>query len=361
MRRPGRRRAAAAGVTVLLAGLAAPWADGAPATRPASLILAAEAYRPGPMARPDRGPALPVGRCINLSDTLEASDDEGAAGSLAGTDFADLKMAGFATLRVPVAWSKHAAAKPPYAIDPRFLRRVHQVVREATGQGLNVILDLHAEDELMVDPARETPRFVRLWAQVAASFAQAPSNVWFELLNEPHGALIGASLPAVLAPALAVVRAADPTRPVLIGGDDWNSLDGLLRLRLPRDPYLVPTFHYYEPFAFTHQGATWVEHPPPFGRRFGSAADKARLDADLARVRAYMRRTGRVPVLGEFGAQDDPRVPLEQRLLYYRTVSAAFASIGVQGCAWGYRQGFRLRDGARWLPGALGALVTTTR
>jgi endoglucanase len=83
------------------------------------------------------------------------------------------------------------------------------------------------------------------------------------------------------------------------------------------------------------------------------------LDKDLEKIRTYMTQTGRVPVLGEYGAQDDIRVPLEQRIRYYRTISAAFASIGVQSCAWGYRVGFRLRDGDHWLPGLVESIVTT--
>jgi endoglucanase len=74
-----------------------------------------------------------------------------------------------------------------------------------------------------------------------------------------------------------------------------------------------------------------------------------------------MTRTGRVPVLGEYGAQDDPRVPLADRIRYYRAVSSAFASVGVQSCAWGYISGFKLRDGDHWIPGVVESIATTTR
>jgi endoglucanase len=45
---------------------------------------------------------------------------------------------------------------------------------------------------------------------------------------------------------------------------------------------------------------------------------------------------------------------------YYKTISAAFASVGVQSCAWGYRNSFPLRGHDDWLPGMIEAISTTT-
>jgi endoglucanase len=83
------------------------------------------------------------------------------------------------------------------------------------------------------------------------------------------------------------------------------------------------------------------------------------LDRHLAVVKAFMARTGRVPVLGEYGATDNPRMPPAHRIRYYHAISSAFASIGVQSCAWGYRSGFKLRDGDHWEPGLLEAIAGT--
>jgi endoglucanase len=145
---------------------------------------------------------------------------------------------------------------------------------------------------------------------------------------------------------------------VVIGGGNWSGVDSLATLDLPDDPNVHPTFHYYEPFDFTHQGARWATPTPPTGRRLGTAADQAQLDATLDKVRAYMAHTGRVPFVGEFGAYD--RIPADQRAAYYRTVSAAFASIGVQSCAWGYTNSFHLwRDGSGWIEPIVAGIATT--
>jgi endoglucanase len=179
-------------------------------------------------------------------------------------------------------------------------------------------------------------------------------------MNEPNGALDDSNLKTILAPALAQVRATNPTRPVIIGGQKWSGVPSLATLQLPDDAHLVVTIHTYDPFDFTHQGATWLKPVPPLGRVFGSAADYRGLDANLATVRDYMRSTGRQVFVGEYGANDNPAVPLAQRILYYGTVSSAYASIGVQSCAWAYSNTFKLRDGNGWLPGMVEAIRTTT-
>lgn len=339
----------------------APTPTPAPVPTPAPTPTPTPSYVAVAAAVPTTGIHIPVGKCVNMGNHLEAQPDEGAWGrAIVDADFTIIKSAGFDTVRIPAWFSGHALAVSPFTIDAAYMARVHHVVDAASAAGLNVILDMHNFDELFADPAANTTRFAEMWRQIGTAFAGAPASVWFELTNEPHGSLTNANLVATLSPALAAVRATNPTRPVIIGGQDWSGVGSLATLALPSDPYVVPTIHTYDPFNFTHQGASWVTPTPPLGRVFGGAADYAELDANLQKVRDYMTRTGRVPFVGEYGAIDDTGVPLAQRILYYGTITSAYASIGVQTCAWGYTNTFKLRDGSAWLPGMLDAIYTTT-
>ena len=305
--------------------------------------------QPAPAARASTGIALPIGKCVNLGNTLEPPREAGWGGRpFRDSDATNIREAGFATVRLPVRFSAYAGASPPYAIDPAFMARVRHVVDTNLAAGLNVILDMHHYEELFTEPERHRDRLAGIWRQVAAEFREAPAGLWFELINEPHERLNDSNLSGVLAPALAAVRETNPTRPVIIGGQNWSGIDSLATLQLPDDPYVVPTFHYYEPFDFTHQGANWVNPTFPTGRQVGTEADRAQLQASLEKVRAYMSRTGRVPFMGEYGAYD--RIPTDQRALYYGTVSSAFASLGVASCAWAYVNTFQLyRDRSGWI------------
>ncbi|HYD25189.1 MAG TPA: glycoside hydrolase family 5 protein [Croceibacterium sp.] len=315
----------------------------------ASLACAA----PGQAAEP----ALPVGQCINMGNSFEISRTyAGPAKAIDAADFARIKAAGFDTVRVPVRWSDKTGDAPGFAIDPAWLARVTVAVDQALAAGLNVILNDHHFDALDADPAGNRAKLAAIWRQVATHFADRPTGqLWFEIENEPHEKLTNANLVETFAPALAAIRQTNPGRPVIIGGENWSGIDSLATLELPDDPNVHPTFHYYEPFDFTHQGASWAGDPPPaIGRVYGTEADAARLAADVAKLDAYIARTGKVPFMGETGAYD-AHIPLADRIRYHSAVRQAFAPSGIGICAWAYTNTFPFYDQkeGRWLPGIL--------
>ncbi len=301
--------------------------------------------------------SLPVGRCVNMGNHLEPPNEGDWGRAIAEDDFATIAAAGFNTVRIPVRWSGHAAIKAPYTIDDGFMKRVTHVVALARAAGLNVILNDHNYDALMTDPDGNRDRLAALWRQIARNFAAAPrDHLWFEIENEPHDKLTNVNLLATLSPALGAIRESNPDRPVIIGGEFWSGIDSLATLALPQDPNVVPTFHYYDPFEFTHQGANWVNPVPPIGRAFGGAQDRVALAASVDKVRAYVARTRKTPFMGEFGA--NTTIPTAQRMLYQATVRLAFDQAGVGSCAWAYTNTFPLYDSARrrWLPGMRAAM-----
>ena len=290
-----------------------------------------------------------------MGNQLEARSETANGGvRIEPADFERIRAAGFTTVRVPVRWSDKTGEGPDYAIDPKWMARVSEVVDQALAAGLNVILNDHHFEALDSDPAGNSAKLAAIWRQIAAYFADRPTaRLWFEIENEPHEKLTNANLNETLAPALAAIRATNPDRPVVIGGDNWSGIDSLATLELPDDPNVYPTFHYYEPFDFTHQGAGWVKpKPPALGRVYGSAADRERLVADAAKIRAYVARTGLIPFMGETGAYE-AHIPLAQRVQYTRAVHDTFAPLGVGICGWAYTNTFPYYDheAKRWLPG----------
>lgn len=304
--------------------------------------------------------SLPIGPCINLGNTLEVGKDRKLGdGAVDASDFRRIRAAGFETIRIPVRWDDRSQSAPPYAVETAWMDQVQRTVDWALAADLKVILNSHHFNPIHDDPIAVQPWHTAVWKQIAARFQNYPvDQLWFELENEPHKNFTNANLNQVLEPALAVVRETNPTRPVIIGGENWSGIDSLAVLNMPDDPYVIPTFHYYTPFDFTHQGASWVapDIPKP-GRVYGGEADRALLAADVAKVEAYKKRTGMTPFMGETGAYD-LHIPLAQRVQYHEAMRAAFEPAGVAMCTWAYANTFPFYDRktGKWLPGMRGAL-----
>ncbi|MBB3034939.1 glycoside hydrolase family 5 protein [Alteriqipengyuania lutimaris] len=283
-----------------------------------------------------------LGPCINLANYLEAPNEGDWGPRLRDSDLEAIAAGGFETVRFPARFSGHQQTTPPYTIDAAFLDRAEHIVDTARAEGLRVILDNHNFDELMANPTAEHDRFVAIWKQVAERFGDKDAEVWFELMNEPYDNLTNARLPDLYADALDEIRATNPTRPVVVGGQSYSGIGSLASFEVPDDPYLIATFHYYDPFGFTHQGAPWITPVQPTGVSWGSAADRNQLAADVQRARDYMARSGRPLFLGEYGVYEG--VPLAQRAEYYEAVTDAFAAADIDGCVWGYQNTMPFRD-----------------
>lgn len=245
--------------------------------------------------------------------------------------FKVIKAGGFDTVRVNLQAFAHMDAQD--RLDPRWLATLDKVIDEALAAKLTVILDEHDFDVCEKDIAACKPRLTAFWKQVAERYKSKPDPVVFELLNEPSRRL-DAVWNAWIPDLLTTIRASNPTRNVIVGPGQWNSLHKLAELKLPKDDrHLIVTFHYYDPFPFTHQGASWANPVPPVGTSWGTTAEHARIDQDFDTVAAWAKAEGRPVLLGEFGAYD--KGPTDSRIAYTQAVAR---SAEAHGFAWAYWQ-----------------------
>lgn len=323
-----------------------------------AFALAACAAPAADAASPAPPPGFTATRCVNMGGALEAPSEGEWGYRIRAEDFRRLRAAGFDAVRLPVKFSAHAQPAPPYALDGAFMRRVDEVVSEALGAGLTAILTLHHYEEIHGDPAGHEARLVALWRQLGRRYRDRPSGLAFELLNEPHGPKMdAATVERLNAAALAAVRETNPERVTVVGGPRFNALEGLEGWSPPADPHVVVTFHYYAPFAFTHQDAIFLHPAPRFGRPWGKAADRAALNGDIARAAAWAQARGVHLFAGEFGV--NAQVDEAQRAAWTETARRAFEQHGMSWCAWDWATTFRVYDVSRerWIAALKAALL----
>lgn len=283
-----------------------------------------------------------LGRGVNVIG-YDAFWKDNSQGNYKEEHFAKLKAAGFSTVRVVLFTFPFLDQQN--RLDPKWINRLDWVVATARKHGLNVILDEHDFDECSKDVAACRPKLKAIWTQLAQRYRNEPNAVVFELLNEPHGQFDAATWNATAQELLQIVRKDNPKRNVIIGGVRWNSRDTLKELQLPAgDKHIIATFHYYDPFPFTHQGAAWADEPirSSKGVRFGKPAEIAQIEKDFAMVKAWSDSSGRPVLLGEFGAYD--KAAMEDRVLWTSTVARTAEKNGFAWAYWQFSSDFLLYD-----------------
>ena len=196
-------------------------------------------------------------RGVNLGNHWEAPP--GGWGTTYTVDDIDLiAREGFDHIRVPVAWHFHLQDG---TISPKLLAELEPILKRALQRKLTVIVNWQHFEALCTEPEKNRAAFVAGWKAVARHFKDWPPELYFELVNEPNGALDHEVLTAIHAEGIAAIRSVSPQRILLADPPQWAAVPGLDRFFLPDgDDRIIVTIHSYEPFQFTHQQAEWVKY-----------------------------------------------------------------------------------------------------
>jgi len=169
-----------------------------------------------------------------------------------------MKREGFDHVRVPIGWQHYTGPAPDFKLSPEIFSRTDFVVTNALAAGLAVMINIHDFNALDENPAGTTEEFLKIWKQIAAHYKKFPKQLAFELDNEPHANATTAVMNPIYARAIKEIRRSNPRRTIFVEPGDWGSIKQLKNLVLPSDDNVIVSVHCYEPFFFTHQGATWA-------------------------------------------------------------------------------------------------------
>jgi aryl-phospho-beta-D-glucosidase BglC (GH1 family) len=176
---------------------------------------------------------------------------------------------GFNTVRYPVGpllLNKHyfiikddITNFPTVKFDQTWLDRVSMITEWMSKRSLIVIkgiaLALDNANPLLPIPL---PLF---WGVLSEQWKNDSNKVIFEIYNEPHRQDEEIKYLNEIGLTIAVIRAKQQSRTIMIGGPEYNSIDGLHRLPIQKDANIMYTIHNYDPFSFTHA-------PFPLGANF---------------------------------------------------------------------------------------------
>lgn len=287
-------------------------------------------------------------------------------------DIALIKSLGFDHVRFPIEPAPLLSDTPdPSILNATYLGYVDSALDMILGAGLAVVIDVHPSDEFKLRLARDErsiEALAKFWRAFATHLSRRdPDFVFLEVLNEPmvEDAYRWYGMQGKL---IASIRSGAPNHTIIAAGHRWSGLYEILFLEPYADTNIIYNFHYYEPFAFTHQGATWAGPNVPFYKnvpypsspeavkllldtiqddparynllRYGEENWNAqRIDRELGAAAAWAARHHVYITCNEFGAFRKVVKPAD-RVAWLQDMRKALEKHGIGWTMWDYGGGF---------------------
>lgn len=310
---------------------------------------------------------VPFHRGVNLTQWFQAP----SAGQIQFTrftkkDFENIKSLGCDVIRLPVNLHAMTNGAPDYTLDPLLFKFLDQAVAWSEELNIYLILDNHSFDAAADTQPEVQDILVKVWTQLATHYEDRGPYLLYEVLNEPHG-ITDDVWGSIQQSVIDGIRAHDTEHYIVVGGTNYNSYATLVNLPVYDDDKLIYTFHFYDPFLFTHQGAGWVSPslvplaniPFPYrpfsmpslpsefqGTWIQSAYNNYVNDGTLSRVKQLLdvaidfRASRNVPVYcGEFGVFIPNSDPTE-RVAWYEEIRSYLNEHDIPWTMWDYTGGF---------------------
>lgn len=302
---------------------------------------------------------------------------------LKNADLELLKKLGFKSIRLPVAFNYFEAEHTP---SDRVFATIDKVIKQCHTYGFKLVIDYHYGGLSDTNYLTETPKIIDLWVKLAKRYRHiSPDELFFELYNEP--AKINPKVWKDAAYNIATaIRKVDKQRTLVIGASNYNSIYELSRFVRLADENIIYTFHFYEPFFFTHQGAGWVgdqvattgvsfpynaENFPALNPKAKGTAGESNyslyrtdgneqsLNDKLQIVKSWANKYDVPIICGEYGVYNKYADP-DSRCRYMKAMRAILQKLGIPGMIWDYNGSFSLFTGkpsAQTLPACMKAAI----
>jgi len=315
----------------------------------------------------------PFNKGFNLGQWFEQDSPTSIKNLHTITELENMKMLGADHLRLPITLFNLSGDAPDYTLDPILFLHLDRVVDWAEELGMHLILDNHSGG---VTDTANTKRLVAVWQQMAARYKNRSNLVLYEIQNEPYniddnlwGEMQGKAIDAI--------RAIDTVHTIIVSPAGMGSFYNLTNLPVYEDDNLIYTFHYYEPFLYTHQGSNWTtpsmadfigvpypydsvsmpEMPAEFaGTWLADAYENYKTDGNKeynelkADIPVQFRTDRQVPLYcGEVGALQSGSTK-EDREQWTQDIADIFTTREISWSMWGYGGGFGIfNEGTRWI------------
>ena len=202
---------------------------------------------------------LPFHKGVNLTNWFQANSPQTIQfNKFTKNDLERIKSLGADVIRLPINLHYMTSGAPDYNLDPLFVYMLDQVIDWAEELKINLILDNHTFSVTESTSKDIDKILIPVWSHMAERYKNRSKYIYYEILNEPHG-IADSTWNRIQLLTLSAIRKIDTVHTVIVGPASWNSYNNLSAMPVYPDTNLIYTFHFYDPFVFTHQGAGWTD------------------------------------------------------------------------------------------------------
>jgi endoglucanase len=209
--------------------------------------LAAALFIIGMLAAADEPPAT-LRRGINITHWFRyppLADATALRNYISDERLEGLRRAGFTFVRLPV--------------QPGLLTQsaaLVDVIGRVQRHGMAVVVSLFADGWHLENDDRDRAKLIQTWQALATALRPLDPRLTFpEALNEPVFPNDLGSWSRLQQQIVRTIRAILPADTIVLTGNDWGSIAGLLSLSPQADPKVIYSFHFYEPPELTSLAA----------------------------------------------------------------------------------------------------------
>jgi endoglucanase len=311
----------------------------------------------------------PFSRGVNLTNWFQTSSAYQIQFSkYTKQDFENIKSLGCDVIRLPINLFYMTGGEPDYTVDTLFLQFLDHAVTWAEDLKIHLIIDNHSTDDIASQNPDLQNVLTKVWLQMAEHYKNRSTYILYEIMNEPNG-LTTQAWGSIQQAAINTIRSVDTTHTIVVGASNYNTYNDLSLLPVYTDKKLIYTFHFYDPFIFTHQGASWpvpsleplTKVPFPYqadsmpvlpdalkGTWIASAYNSYNTDGTVSKIKtlidiaAAFKTNRQVNVYcGEFGVYK-PYSSDTDRIYWYSEVRKYLEEKGIAWTIWDYQGGFGL-------------------
>jgi licheninase len=302
---------------------------------------------------------------------------------------------GFKAIRLPIDLDKYATNRDEFVKDATgktelkinsdtLFMVLDSFVEWTKEYNMSLTIDYHEYDNSYNATSASNERYqvmmALMWKAVASHYASNDrEDIFYELLNEPDmtsGKVTADQWTKAAQGIIDSIRTVDKKHTLLFGDVEWYSITKLVGRTPFADDNIVYVIHSYEPFVFTHQGASWGETagikniPFPYDKKkwpeysselgitsstaswvksavlnYYKTGNKETILNQIYTAKAWAVKNKVPIIINEFGAYN-LKSTAQDRLNYLTAMREICDTLQVPWTHWGYTGGFEvIRNG----------------